>query len=319
MAGAADIAYRKWKAYGNNYFTLKTNFAGKTYVMEGLLQDLPGLSFSAEWGNAPAADIGEKLDELLNNDMLNFLGSYGEGGGKMQAMDAMTSRMYKNCTMPTFDLKFRCYPGQKIGAYVLSSAKEWMLFLGLATPPNSDCGFSLKNLGSQLNSALDGAKAIFESLASERKKEEKETKAQENAKNVNDLTGRDYNVNTQKEDVEKQTILQGLDKDKTDSNEIKQTLDTMNKQIEETNKDTKDRATKADMHKTYGANLFQLTIYPFIFKSPITVYISSWTVMPSREWNNQVGDHYYYDFTISCAFDQLPSASTFFSSICKPE
>ena len=60
----------------------------------------------------------------------------------------------------------------------------------------------------------------------------------------------------------------------------------------------------------FGACLFGIRLYPWIFKKPLTCYISSWSVTPSKEWNETVKDHYYYDFTLNCSMDQKPCANT---------
>lgn len=64
---------------------------------------------------------------------------------------------------------------------------------------------------------------------------------------------------------------------------------------------------------SYGAQLYKLTIYPFIFKEPLIVYISSWTAKPSKEMNGD--SYYYYDFTLSCTMDQVPCAGTWRQNI----
>ena len=72
-------------------------------------------------------------------------------------------------------------------------------------------------------------------------------------------------------------------------------------------------ARVANSISSYGAQLYKLTIYPFIFKEPLVVYISSWTAKPSKEMNGD--NYYYYDFTLSCTMDQVPCAVTWRQNI----
>ena len=49
--------------------------------------------------------------------------------------------------------------------------------------------------------------------------------------------------------------------------------------------------------KFLASRLWQLRMFPFIFKKPIIVAITDWKVTPSLEMMD--GRHAYYDFTIS--------------------
>lgn len=55
-----------------------------------------------------------------------------------------------------------------------------------------------------------------------------------------------------------------------------------------------------------GARLWKLKLFPFIYKKPLIVYISSWSCAPSKEMIDM--QHAYYDFSISCALDQNNTA-----------
>lgn len=312
----------RWATYGNNYFILSTNLGEGVGIvnMDGLMTDLPSVGIGSEWENTPAATIGEKLDQYLNNDMLQFLATVNEAndGGKMVAMDCMTSRMYKNCSPPKFDLKFRVYPGQKIGPYPMRSAKEWEMFLALTTPVNSNCGFSLANVIGQVKGAAEGAKNFFKALADGKDKDGKD----DDDKTKEDREKKRLAAHDAQRKADQESGGNKIDKGSkndnwtNDENVKKQQQDFEEKMMkyqtnaEEGGMGSQNRTNGDKQGSVYGANLFNLTIYPFIYSQPLVVYIDSWSVTPSREWNTDVDDHYYYDFTISCQMDQILSAKS---------
>lgn len=298
----------KWETYGNNYFVLSTNVNGTTMRFDGVMSELPAVSMSTEWGNTPTAEIGEKLEDLLNNDLLQFmaLNAPEHGSGKMQAMDAMTARMYKGCTPPKFDLKFRCYSGQKIGPHPMRNAGEWKLFLALTTPPNAQCGFSISNVIEQFGGALAGVEAFFSALGrdkDEKKEGEADTPATPDSRSLKERA-----AGSQIGYDEKNTKIGSDFTSDTAAQKGMQEIETAIKNYSDNANYGSGRAFGSA--KTFGANLFQLKIYPFVFKQPLTVYIDSWSVTPSREWNTDTNDHYYYDFTVSCTMDQVLCAKS---------
>lgn len=92
-----------------------------------------------------------------------------------------------------------------------------------------------------------------------------------------------------------------------------------NNGVDEVNKDVIDNVVKnienemvsqfrdEDRYKQkfLASRLWQLRMFPFIFKKPIIVAITDWKVTPSLEMMD--GRHAYYDFTISCEPDQVKS------------
>lgn len=58
-------------------------------------------------------------------------------------------------------------------------------------------------------------------------------------------------------------------------------------------------------NNTMGSNLWRLKLYSFIFKEPLNVCITNWTVTPSKEMFGY--QHAYFDFVIECKFDQVPA------------
>lgn len=273
----------KFAEYGNNYFYLYTFYPGidEALVADGVMTELPPVQMSTEWDNSPAASVGEELDKALNNEFFEFLQMKCATAQTtvMRRKDQLTARSYKDTGDVGFSIKFRCYPGQQVGSKAMTNAKEWLLILSMTTPINSACTFSMTNAMGQLVQAADGAANAF--------KEMKEA-----------MRG-DQAAGKEKADDPEQTEayanVEGFNKYITGAGAV--TLDKFDK----TN-------ARISNPKVFGANIFGLRIYPFIYNKIIPVYISSWNVTPSKEWNEKANDHFYYDFTLNCSMDQKPSA-----------
>ena len=281
-----ELEIRKFMEYGNNYFSLFTYIPGQDekipFVADGVMTELPPVSFSTEWANSPAASVGEKLDETLNNDFIEFLGMRAADASTpvMRRKDALTTRVYKDAGEMKFQVKFRIYPGQKIGNRQMTNVKEWLLFLSLTTPINAACSFSVSNTFGNIIKTADGIANAF-----------KELKDYISGDNNNDDV--DPNV---------ATVLKAQLGSST-------TVDSLYS--------FQNAAARIANANVFGACVFGLRIYPWIFKQALTVYISDWSVEPSKEWNETVNDHYFYDFTLNCELDQKPSANTWAKEILK--
>lgn len=308
---------KKWATYGNNYFKLRTKVGESMVTMDGVMQELPSINLSSEWEASPAATLGDELEKLANSEFLEFLSQKGGTDGvHMLNSDQTTSRVYKGGAKLSFELKFRCYPGQKVGPYELRSAKEWIRLLSLTTPVNSNCGINVNNLLNNVGSALDGVVALFRSLkegdskepgSEDDKKEElgpsmaEQMKQYKNGEKLNEAGG----------DEMLDKAVEGIkdEKDKKDAEKGKTALVASIEGVNGANAGlTSD--SKLSTPRLYGANIFMLRIYPFIFTQEFSVHVNSWSVTPSREYNSDMGTHYYYDFSISCEMDQMPSCPT---------
>lgn len=273
----------KFAEYGNNYFYLYTFYPGidEALVADGVMTELPPVQMSTEWDNSPAASVGEELDKALNNEFFEFLQMKCATAQTtvMRRKDQLTARSYKDTGDVNFSIKFRCYPGQQVGSKAMTNAKEWLLILSMTTPINSACTFSMTNAMGQLVQAADGAANAF--------KEMKEAMRGDQA------AGKEKGDDP--EQTEAYANVEGFNKYITGAGAV--TLDKFDK----TN-------ARISNPKVFGANIFGLRIYPFIYNKIIPVYISSWNVTPSKEWNEKANDHFYYDFTLNCSMDQKPSA-----------
>lgn len=271
----------KYAEYGNNYFMLYTYYPGfKGFLTaDGVMQEMPAISMSTEWENSPAASVGEELDKALNNEFLEFCAMKTTNANTpiMRRKDALTSRCYKDTGDISFQLKFRVYPGQKVGTQALTTVQEWLLLLSMTTPINAACSFNVTNAIGTVVKAADGIAAAFKTV--------------------------------------KDSISGTNTKDETKQNQQNKALVYAEATLGDSGtaltsfEDADARITNPNV---FGACLFGIRLYPWIFKKPLTCYISSWSVTPSKEWNNDryVNDHYYYDFTLNCSMDQKPCANT---------
>ena len=308
---------KKWSTYGNNYFKLRTKVGESMVTMDGVMQELPSIGLSSEWEASPAATLGDELEKLANSEFLEFLSQKGGTDGvHMLNSDQTTSRVYKGGSKLSFELKFRCYPGQKVGPYDLRTAKEWIRLLSLTTPVNSNCGINVNNLLNNVGSALDGVVALFKSL---REGDEKEGEDDDNKDEIGPTMSEQMKQYKNEDGTLKNTggndmLTNAVDniKDEKDKKDAQAGQTALVAAVDGANGAnaglTND--SKLSTPKLYGANIFMLRIYPFIFTKEFSVHVNSWSVTPSREYNADMGTHYYYDFSLSCEMDQVPSCPT---------
>lgn len=271
----------KYAEYGNNYFMLYTYYPGFEGFLtaDGVMQEMPAISMSTEWENSPAASVGEELDKALNNEFLEFCAMKTTNANTpiMRRKDALTARCYKDTGDISFQLKFRVYPGQKVGTQALTTAQEWLLLLSMTTPINAACSFSVDNAIGTVVKAADGIAAAFKAV-------------------------KDGISGTNSKDKEKQQQQQAA---------LVRAEATLGAEGATALKSFENADARITNPNVFGACLFGIRLYPWIFKKPLTCYISSWSVTPSKEWNEDqfVNDHYYYDFTLNCSMDQKPCAN----------
>jgi hypothetical protein len=192
-------------------------------------------------------------------------------------MGNFTSKVYENAEPVSFELKFRCYPGQAFGDDKgLTSVKDWIKNLNESSI-SSTSDINLQNALNTLKAAGVGAKqqvfGIIDDIKALGKSEEADT---------------------------------GGNDQLTETGRRKQRLGKKFGNIKQSDSATTARVTNS--RGNFGAALFKLRIFPCFFNDPLVVYIPSWSVKPSKEYNLETKTNYYFDFTVTCTMDHVPSA-----------
>ena len=312
MDAAEANRYRK---FGNNYFKLETP-SGE--VLTSVLLELPAFNFSTKWEESPAAAMGEELYKLVNKPEIEYLASTVQGADVMRRTGNLTSKVYENAEPVSFELKFRCYPGQAFGDdYKLSAAEDWIDVLESNTTISSDTNISVDKIATNLKNVVGGGNTqifgIVDDVKSLLNMDEKDNSAaalikkqQEQRKARHDSVFSAAWQATFGHVIKDSEIDEAIVREQKVLNEKGKALGEKFKNITNTYGNERVKSSV----KNFGASLFKLHLYPFIFNNPFVIYISSWNVKPSKEYNMSVSDNYYYDFTISCTMDRIPSAAT---------
>ena len=308
---ASDV--ERYRKFGNNYFKLETPDGD---VLTGVLTELPPFNFSTKWEDSPAASIGDELYKLVNKPEIEYLATTVQGAEVMRRTGNLTSKVYENAEPVSFELKFRCYPDQPFGDDdELSTAFEWIDTLKATTTINTSTNIEFgkilgnlkeagKGAGKQIFGIVDDVKGLFDnSKIGDIQKLRKQAQDEQKKKGI--FYKKDYGSYGSKTEREIDAKLRELHKEMEDKEKkLKNKLDTIE------NKKEFDPSRTVNSVKNYGASLFRLRLYPFMFNNPFIVYIPSWSVKPSKEYNVNEETNYYFEFSITCTMDQIPSAKT---------
>lgn len=309
---ASDI--ERYKKFGNNYFKLVKPNCQEGKELTGVLLELPSFGFSTKWEESPAASMGEELYKLVNKPEIEFLASTVEGANVMRRTGNLTSKVYESAEPVSFELKFRCYPGQSFGDDdELSKAEDWIDTLKNTTTISTNTGISAdkvitnltqagKGIGNQIFGIVDDVKNMING------KDDKATlmdKLNEIKKLIDIENEKTFNA----QHISSGSKLRDLEKERKQIEaRLRENKGEIDKKMKLLTKKYEDRVnTSVD---NFGSSLFNLILYPFIFKKPLIVYISSWSAKPSKEYNLKESASFYYDFTISCTMDRVLSAKT---------
>jgi len=276
MGKIEDNEVNRRKKFGNNYFTLTT--PGST-VLRGVLTELPPFSISTSWTESPASSISDEVMKLINKPEFEFLASNKNAATVMRRMGNMTSKVYENAEPVSLELKFRCYANQHFGDDEnLSTAKEWVDGLKesiISTKANVNLTSAINNV----KGAIDGAASqIFGIIDDIKKLGETEDQDDTNAKGLTEAGRRKKRMNEKLNRVDMKKF--------------------------------KDDARVAASKDNYGAALYKLKIFPFLFRDPLIVYVSNWSMKPSKEYSIDKDTNFYFDFTVTCTMDQIPDGNT---------
>ena len=322
---ASDI--ERYRKFGNNYFILKTPSGTE---LTGVLLELPSFSFSTKWEESPAAAMGEELYKLVNKPEIEFLASTTNNARVIRRTGNLTSKVYENAEPVSFELKFRCYPGQSFGDdSALTTADAWISVLSTTTTISSSAQLQARHVITNLQAAAKGAGEQIFGIVDDIKKmidnpNEKDDimtlpKLEEELKEVQKKIDEE-NEKIKKKREQGQTRgtvigsqdLQELEAKRAELQKaIRELKNPMTDKMQELNNRYKldDNRVKNSI-KNFGASLFKLMLYPFIFKNPFIIYISTWNVNPSKEYNLSTSKSFYYDFTLSCTMDRILSGKT---------
>lgn len=311
---ASDI--ERYRKFGNNYFTLETPSGEFLY---GVLLELPPFNFSTKWEESPAAAMGEELYKLVNKPEIEYLASTVQGANVMRRTGNLTSKVYENAEPVSFELKFRCYPGQAFGDdYELSAAEDWIDVLEKSTTISTEAGISVDKITTNLKNAIGGGNSqifgIVDDVKSLFNMDEKEGGSAALIKKQQEQREARHNsiLSAMVQALPGTDVVKDSDIDAAIAKEqkiIKEKGKILSEKFKNITNPYGNERVKSSV-KNFGASLFKLYLYPFIFKNPFIIYISSWTVKPSKEYNISESDNFYYDFTVSCTMDRIPSADT---------
>ena len=285
----ADLSPNLLREYGNNLFELITydpsvnnGKDGGRIKLAGVLKQLPSFSMGSTWEAGPAASLSDIIKGYMCSDMMEKIMAIGGSDRAWTTVDEGSDRTYKECTVPSFNLEFRLYPGQAIGTTELTSYDTWITALSLFAQPSIASKININAIGNNLvNGALQGL---------------------DNLKTVGTnilgtIAGGDASKNEQ-----------------ADSNMLTDLGNAVGKIVDDaavlvTSRDDKNRVEGSCNKKNfYGGKLWKLRILPGLIQKPIIVYIAGWSVTYSKEINFQTGKPIYVDFTINCNLDQVPDA-----------
>lgn len=308
---AIDEREVKFKQYGNNYFQLRA--ANKGFI-DGVLTELPAISMSTDWVAGPMESINSFIDETFNNAFVEYLGSNANaanGGYKRYlAVGENNAKVYNGSSRLTFDLKWRVYPGQKIGTYTTSTANECLSFIKHCVPSDDMSSISITDVIRNVGVAADGAVELMKNATSEYEaadwkmdKDMQVDKAlarfKENQNRVNGIdengnkTGKPEKAYNEKDDAQKIGYENLTNKNEEDLKVFN------NEQIR-------------------GAALFYLCIYyKNVFNDELPVNIKNFTATPSKEWNKDAKNHYYWDFSVTCEMNEIPSVPGWHQKLIK--
>lgn len=280
-----EVTKNRYKKFGNNYFTLKA--PGKDPVC-GVLTEIPSFSFSTTWNDSPQAAMGAKLLEVVNKPEIEFLATQANGAKPMRRVGNLTAKVYENAEPVSFELKFRCYPGQPFGGdSKLSSVADWIDTLKDSII-SEETQIKIDNVLETFKNAVHGGSTAVMGIIDDVKELFKE-----------------YNENETGVDAEGNRRIGNIRKINA-----RRRMESLGKKILQRNVWRVEKSIE-----NYGAAIYELRLFPFVFYMPFNVYISSWSVKPSKEFNMKEDTNYYFDFTISCEMDQIPDANNWNNNI----
>lgn len=295
------MAEKNMGEYGNNYFILQGGDA-RTGRIDGILTELPPISMSTDWVAGPYESINSFFEELLNNDFVEFLAINGNAAAGQNTstyhrylpVGENNSRTYNSCSRLSFDLKWRVYAGQRIGTQKTSTFEDCMKFIKNLVPSDEMSKVSINNLKDNVIAAAEGAGELIKLATKEYSDEsEKKIKAEDDAATMaNKFKNNNASTDNPWADIEDDTV--------------RDHMSWASNALAAVNPNSRDSGLTT--YNFRGATLCTLHIYPKLFPRGIPVNIKSFNVTPSKEWNKDKEQNYYYDFEVNCEVNEIPSS-----------
>lgn len=285
--------------YGNNYFVLQGGDAD-TGRIDGILTELPPISMSTDWVAGPYESINSFFEELLNNDFVEFLAINGNAAAGQNTstyhrylpVGENNSRTYNSCSRLSFDLKWRVYAGQRIGTQKTSTFEDCMKFIKNLVPSDEMSKVSINNLKDNVIAASEGAGELIKLATKEY--------AEESERRINATDDATTMANKFKNNNDNPVDPWADEQDENARNNMSRAANAL------ANTDVQNVGLKR--YEFRGATLCTLHIYKKLFPRGIPVNIKSFNVKPSKEWNKDAKQNYYYDFEVNCEVNEIPSS-----------
>lgn len=250
---------------------------------------------------------------------------------------ASTTRMYKGCDFQSFNLQFRIYSLEPIGPLAgMTGYKRFIAALCLYTPalhtvdPASMLATVGVNLGRTINAGLqvlNGAYEYGNQVLADKIDSSYQPPITEESKNTakfirNTWDGM-YNFGS--------TVVSaiGADTEFERRNQLKNVVEAgknIMDNLQNVLVDDKFALDDAERVKSklnwykgmFGGAIWNLSIFPGIFKHKIPIYIKNWSITPSKEIDRD-GNAAYIDFDITCFMDQIKTGTWWADNIYAPE
>lgn len=321
--------------YGNNAFQLEV----ENSILIGVLSKLPPLGITSDWTeNALTDAVSTLAKNVESNAMLQTINSIlGVPQIPFVAGGASTTRMYKGCSLQSFNLQFRIYSLEPIGPLAgMTGYKRFIAALCLYTPalhtmdPASMVATIAVNLGRTIDAGLQVLNGTIESgnqVLADKLDSDVQPPTTDESKNTAAFLRNAWDGTRNFGNAVFSAI--GADNEVARRDSLKKAVEAGENAINGLqNVLVDDKYALNDMQRVqspinyykgmFGGALWNLSIYPGILKHKIPVYIDNWSITPSKEIDRD-GNAAYVDFNIHCTMDQIKTGTWWSDNIYAPE
>ena len=167
--------YEHDSKFGHSWFSLRTRAkemdpdsgkeVTKDIVLNGLLTELPEMSFSINYEDGPGNEWQDILSKFMANDLVSIFNVIGAEGGGFKSLlksGTWTKQMYTGYNPSTIPLKLRLYDEDLLGQSPITAWKE---YLSKYASISSDSEFSMLQAGKNVLNAFVNAYRTGEAAA----------------------------------------------------------------------------------------------------------------------------------------------------------